>query len=300
MESPALGRDQRPSGIRDLRRTIPGTTERCLRGRLGVRGCAASIPDDGHIVDLPATVFALLGVERPAGISKVGPGLCARGAERGCAGSRGCSVWIRVRRHRARAAGAADVRRAGVPRPGRLRGDRPRARLPGQPPPRHHRPLAGRPHADARRVGPLLDRLQRRGLQLRRAARGSWRRCGHQFHSHTDTEVVLHAYVEWGERCVDPASSACSPSPSGTGERHGSSSPATATASSRSTTPAPAVTWRSPPRSRRWHWPWTSVDAGPPPPGRVVPLSERGRLRHRHAPRRRLPGAAGDGRGAGG
>jgi len=25
---------------------------------------------------------------------------------------------------------------------------------------------------------------------------------GHQFHSHTDTEVVLHAYMEWGERCI--------------------------------------------------------------------------------------------------
>jgi asparagine synthase (glutamine-hydrolysing) len=25
---------------------------------------------------------------------------------------------------------------------------------------------------------------------------------GHRFHSHTDTEVVLHAYMEWGERCI--------------------------------------------------------------------------------------------------
>src|SRR5215211_563119 len=25
----------------------------------------------------------------------------------------------------------------------------------------------------------------------------------HTFHSHTDTEVVLHAYMEWGERCIE-------------------------------------------------------------------------------------------------
>ncbi len=27
-------------------------------------------------------------------------------------------------------------------------------------------------------------------------------KCGHCFHSRTDTEVVLHAYMEWGEKCV--------------------------------------------------------------------------------------------------
>ncbi len=26
---------------------------------------------------------------------------------------------------------------------------------------------------------------------------------GHRFHSRTDSEVVLHAYIEWGEKCLD-------------------------------------------------------------------------------------------------
>jgi asparagine synthase (glutamine-hydrolysing) len=27
--------------------------------------------------------------------------------------------------------------------------------------------------------------------------------CGHRFHSKTDTEIVLHAYAEWGDKCVE-------------------------------------------------------------------------------------------------
>ena len=45
------------------------------------------------------------------------------------------------------------------------------------PPPQHHRPRARQPaDVDGRR--PAADRLQRRGLQLSRAARASWRRSG--------------------------------------------------------------------------------------------------------------------------
>ena len=35
------------------------------------------------------------------------------------------------------------------------------------------------------------------------ALRNELLRCGHIFHSHSDTEVVLHGYEEWGEGCVD-------------------------------------------------------------------------------------------------
>ena len=45
--------------------------------------------------------------------------------------------------------------------------------VPGLAPAQHHRPVGGRPHADGRRLGPLVDRVQRRGLQFRGAARRS-------------------------------------------------------------------------------------------------------------------------------
>jgi len=50
---------------------------------------------------------------------------------------------------------------------------------------------------------------------------------GHAFHTGTDTEVILAAWREWGERCL-AASTACSPSRSSTGAPAGSSPRATA------------------------------------------------------------------------
>ncbi len=73
-------------------------------------------------------------------------------------------------------------------------------RRPRQPPARDHRPARGRPPADGERgrLG-LADRLQRRALQLPRAAADA-RGARPPFHSRTDTEVILHAYEEWGPR----------------------------------------------------------------------------------------------------
>ena len=51
--------------------------------------------------------------------------------------------------------------------------------------------------------GTGLDRLQRRDLQLRRGPRASSIAHGHRFRTSSDTEVIVHGYEQWGERCVD-------------------------------------------------------------------------------------------------
>ena len=83
----------------------------------------------------------------------------------------------------------------------------------------------------------LTDRLQRLHLQLPASCARSSQAEGHRFFSHGDTEVVLKAYAEWGERLRRPPRSACSPSRSSSATAAGSCWPATGSASSRSTWP---------------------------------------------------------------
>ena len=51
--------------------------------------------------------------------------------------------------------------------------------------------------------GTVCDHLQRRDLQLRRAARSELIARGHRFRTDSDTEVILHLYEEMGPDCVE-------------------------------------------------------------------------------------------------
>ena len=64
--------------------------------------------------------------------------------------------------------------------------------------------------------GDARHHLQRRDLQLPRAAAPSSKRVGHRFRSRTDTEVVLRRLRASGATAASSASTACSPSRSGT------------------------------------------------------------------------------------
>ena len=114
---------------------------------------------------------------RPARGARVGGRVAARRPRRSgradlaCAASPGCSS-VRAR-PADRDAPAADGRRHRPPRAGRRGPACRRPARPRQPPAGDHRPDARRRDADGLARRPLLDHLQRRGLQLRRAAPGA-------------------------------------------------------------------------------------------------------------------------------
>ena len=138
---------------------------------------------------------------------------CAESPEASCAARR-ASWTCAVARADARQPSSTAAPTAHGTRELRDRGRRqPRAARP--PAPRDHR-SRGRPAADVRRRGAARAHLQRRDLQLPRAARGAARRAATASTRDSDTEVLLRAYQQWGERRASSTCAACSPSRSGT------------------------------------------------------------------------------------
>ena len=90
----------------------------------------------------------------------------------------------------------------GAPRAGRRRplGRRRRRRGARPPPAVDHRSVAGRPPADGSRLRALRHHLQRRDLQLPRAARRARAARRTRFRGHSDTEVLLAAIARVGRR----------------------------------------------------------------------------------------------------
>ena len=113
-----------------------------------------------------------------------------------------------------------------------------------------HRPRGRSPAALERRRH-AVARLQRRDLQLPRAARASSRRAGHRFKTGSDCEMILHLYAEYGDDFVDHLNGMFALRAVGRAARGACSSAATGSASSRSTSATTARGSCSRPRPRR-------------------------------------------------
>ena len=126
-----------------------------------------------------------------------------RGALAPCAGSQGSSS-VGPPGHRTSSL-AADERRAiahrGPDGEGSARSTGPVGL--GQPPARDHRPVAGRRACRWRPTTARSCITYNGELYNFRELRPELERAGHRFRSRTDTEVVLHAYEEWGAGCVE-------------------------------------------------------------------------------------------------
>ena len=76
-------------------------------------------------------------------------------------------------------------------------------RRPRERPPRDHRHLAGRPPADGHGGRALRASSTTASSTTSASCAPSSRPAGTRSRSRTDTEVVLHAYQEWGPACLD-------------------------------------------------------------------------------------------------
>ena len=74
---------------------------------------------------------------------------------------------------------------------------------------------------------------------------------GHRFATTSDTEVIAHAYAEWGVGCLDRLNGDFAIAIWDRADRRGCSSRATASACARSSSPSTTATSASPPRRRR-------------------------------------------------